>query len=406
MVNKNDFPIFKNNPDLVYLDNAATSQKPYAVINAVKKFYEQSNANVHRGIFKLSENATSLYESARNIVAEFINADPQEVVFTSGTTASINAIAIGLTDSDLLSTKKNVVLATEMEHHSNLIPWQLYAKNSQKYFDLIKVNSDFKLDIKQLEKLLQNNTVEVVALTHMSNTLGTINPIEDIVKLVRKNSPKTLIVLDAAQSAPHLKIDVKILDVDYLVFSGHKMFGPTGIGVLWGKRSVLEALEPVFTGGGMIEKVGRKESKWAEIPHKFEAGTPNIAGVIGLAAAIEYIKNIGTINIEKYERELAEYTISKLQNIKNLTLYGPVSPEQRGNVFSFNYMGIHAHDLSQLLDEQNIAVRAGHHCNQVLMRDVLKVIATSRASLYIYNTKEDIDKLVDGLYKIGKDFLK
>lgn len=397
-MNKSDFPIFITYPELVYLDSAATSQKPRQVIDALSNFYETSNANVHRGIYALSEKATAGYEQARETVAKFIGAESREIVFTSGTTESLNMLAYSL------PVDSGTILVGEMEHHSNILPWQQLALRKGLQLKYVGMGQDFRLDLQQLRQLLQENEVKILALTHMSNTMGTINPLEQIVPMVREIRPECMIVVDAAQSVPHFPVDVKKLDVDFLVFSGHKMLGPTGIGVLYGKAKHLEGMEPFMTGGGMISKVEREHSLWAEIPHKFEAGTPPIAEAFGLKAAIDYLNMVGQQALQEHETELTAYFLDAIKSASNLTFYGPDTAAERGAVFSFNINNIHPHDLAQVLDEETIAVRAGHHCNQILMREVLEIPATVRASLYLYNEKSDIDKLIMGLEKAKNKF--
>lgn len=404
-MNKKDFPLFDNHSDLVYLDSAATSQKPNTVIARIKDFYENTNANVHRGIYKLSESATEEYEEARSIVASFINAESDEVVFTSGTTQSINTLSYGLQEFSILNGNQDTILLTEMEHHSNIVPWQQLAKRTGAHIEYVRLTDDFRIDQKDLHKKFKQFNVKIIAITHMSNTLGTINPIKQITQFIRKNSAQTMIVVDGAQYIPHNLVDVKDLDVDFYTFSGHKMFGPTGIGVLYGKNYLLQRFEPVYTGGGMIQKVNRESSTWAEGPEKHEAGTPNIAGAIGLAEAIKYINKIGYDAIKEHEGELLEYFLEKLQQHPELMLYGSMNTKDRGTVFSLKLEDVHAHDFAQLLDEENIAVRAGHHCNQILMQDVLNVAATVRASFCLYNDKTDIDKFFSAVTKV-KDKLK
>jgi len=401
-MNKADFPIFKTFPELCYLDNAATSQKPQQVITAINDFYTSANANVHRGIYTLSESATRKYEAARTTVAKFINAETSEIVFTSGTTAGINMLAEYYFAPRLKAD--DVILLSDMEHHSNLIPWQQLIKKTGIKLAFLPLTSQFTLNLSGLKEMLQKQPVKVVSLTFMSNVLGTINPIKDICTLIKTVSPQTLIVIDAAQAVPHQKLDVKDLGCDFLVFSGHKILGPTGIGVLWGKQQLLEQSEPWFTGGGMIESVNRENSTWTSNPEKFEAGTPNIEGAIGLAQAIDYLKKISLQKIKTYEGKLIRLMLTKLLEIPELTLYGPANINDisnRGAVFSFNLKGIHAHDLAQLLDYDQIAVRAGHHCCQILHREVLGIPASVRASFYFYNDEEDIEKLSLSLKKIA-----
>ncbi|MFQ5493003.1 MAG: aminotransferase class V-fold PLP-dependent enzyme [Candidatus Dojkabacteria bacterium] len=396
-MNKKDFPLLQNRPELVYLDNAATTQKPQQVINAIVHYYENSNANVHRGIYKLSEEATSLYEESRELVALFLGAKPEQIIFTPGATAGLNYVALGYASGIISGGSDDVLLTTEMEHHSNLVPWQQLANELKVKLDFVKVDDEYRLDLDDLEQKLQGNNVKILALTHMSNTLGTINPIEEIVSMVREASPMTKIVVDGAQYAPHFPLNLTELDVDFYSIAGHKLYGPTGIGVLYGKSSLLKAMDPVFTGGGMIRKVERNQTQWADIPGKFEPGTPNIAGAIGLGEAVRYLKTIGMDKIAAHTQELAAYTLAKLSPIENISIYGPGEADDRGGVFSFAVESIHAHDMAQLLDGENVAVRAGHHCNQVLMREVLGTSSTTRSSVGLYNDYSDIDKLAEAI---------
>ena len=392
-MNKKDFTIFAKNPNLVYLDSAATAQKPATVIRSLTKFYEQSNANVHRGIYQLSEQATEMFEQARNKVATFIGAGNDEIIFTSGTTQSLNMLA------DMLGStlpEGSQILVTEMEHHSNLLPWQQLAQKKKVQLEYANVGTDFRLDLDDLYVKLKTHPTAILALTQMSNVLGTENPIEEIVIEVRKISPETIIVVDGAQAIAHAHINVHHLDVDFYAFSAHKLYGPLGTGILYGKRQLLQKLEPSSYGGGMIARVERQSSTWTDSPARFEAGTPNIVGAIGLGAAIDYIGSLGIEQIVDSEAELTQYFLDLVHSTPGLTLYGPDELAERGPVFSFNLKGIHAHDLAQVLGEQHVAVRAGHHCNQILMNR-LGVPATLRASLGLYNDKADIDKLFDAL---------
>lgn len=401
-MNKSDFPIFQTYPNLVYLDNAATTQKPQQVLDAISEFYTKYNANVHRGIYDLSEMATEKYETARSEVAKFIGAKPSSIIFTAGTTNSINMLTSSIHSLIDKNGKEQTILLSEMEHHSNLVPWQQLASALGYRLEYIRVTDDYLLDLEDLHQKLAQFNVVVVALTHASNTLGTINPIKQISSLIREYSPQTIFCVDGAQAAPHLKLDMQELDVDFYSFSGHKLLGPTGIGVLYGKAELLERLSPPFTGGGMIRKVERQTSSWAPAPEKFEAGTPNVSGAIALAEACRYLSNIGLDEIIKYEEELIEYTINRFEELDKVTVYGP--KQNRTGVFSFTIEGVHPHDTAQILNEHHIAVRAGHHCNQVLMRDVLHLPATARASLYLYNDTTDIDKLIDGIKQVITTF--
>jgi len=391
---REDFPILKetvNGKPLVYLDNAATTQKPLAVIEAVSDYYRHYNANVHRAIHHLGERATSAYESARKTVARFISAPSErQIIFTRGTTESINLVATGW--GRKFVNRGDEIILSEMEHHSNLIPWQILTKEVGAKLRFIPFKEDGTIDFPVFSTLLNSQT-KLVAITHMSNVFGTINPVIRIVRMAHDRGIPVL--FDAAQSVPHLPVNVAHLNCDFFAFSGHKMLGPTGIGVLYAKSQILENMNPYQGGGEMIKSVWFEEATWNEIPHKFEAGTPNIAGAIGLAAAIEYLEKIGMINLTLYEQELTTYALDKMGRIPGIKLYG-AAPE-RGGVISFNLADIHPHDLSQFLDQQGIAVRAGHHCAQPVMRK-LNIAATTRASFYFYNTKQEVDYLVDQLH--------
>ncbi len=393
---KKDFPILKqkiHGKPLVYLDNAATTQKPKSVIDAIKKFYEEKNANVHRGIHKLSEDATATFESARNTIAKFINAHEHEVVFTKGTTDSINMIVLMLEPH---LSKGDEVILTEMEHHSNLVPWQRLQQKGV-VLKFIPITEDYELDIASYEKLLTKKT-KVVSLTFISNVLGIQNNIKKIAAAAHHVG--AICVIDAAQAAAHTKIDVKHLDVDFLCFSGHKVYGPTGIGVLWGKESLLTKYDPPHRGGGMIREVTLTSSTWADMPAKFEPGTQNISGAVALATAINYITSIGIKNIEEHEHALTDYCISKLQKIPEITILG--NKRSKG-IISFVIDGIHPHDIAHFLDQHGIAVRAGHHCCQPLMKK-LGITGTTRASFALYNTEADVDALIKALKELIEVF--
>ncbi len=384
---RHDFPILTN---IIYLDNSSTTQKPKQVIEAIKTYYEEENANVHRGIYTLSLKATMAYEKAHELVARFIHARFEEVIFTSGTTESLNLLAYSL-GKKLPSGKTlqpgDEIILTEMEHHSNLVPWQQLAKEKGCILKFIPITPEFRLDMQKARELITPKT-KIVAVTHMSNVLGTINPVQEIAALAHAQG--ALCIVDAAQSVPHMPVDVKKLDCDFLAFSGHKMLGPTGIGVLYGKKELLEKLEPFNYGGGMIKEVSWKESSWNELPWKFEAGTPNIAGAVGLAAAVKYLQSIGMENIWRQEEELTKYFLTQLHSISGIRLLGPSSPKQRGAIFSLVLESMHPHDISEMLDKENICVRAGHHCAMPL-HTKLGLAGSLRASFYLYNTKENAD---------------
>lgn len=394
---RSDFPIFADKA-LVYLDSAATTQKPRQVIDAVSDYYSNYYANVHRGIYELSIKATEAYHSARQKVANFINAsDWRSIVFTGGTTESINLVAYSWARKNL--QKNDEILITEMEHHSNIVPWQLISKDTGAKLKYIPIKTDGTLDLNNIDKLITNKT-KLVSVIHQSNVFGTINPIKKIINYAKKVNAITLV--DAAQSIPHSHVDVQDLDCDFLAFSGHKMLGPTGIGVLYGKTELLELMPPFMGGGDMINTVTMTESTWNDIPYKFEAGTPNIAQAIGLGAAIDYLNSIGMEEIYEYEQSLLKIALDKLKSIDGLEIYGHQNSEN-GAVISFNLEGVHPHDLAQFLDQDSIAVRAGHHCAQPIM-DKLGVSSTIRASFYLYNTEKEIDLLCESLRKTANFF--
>ena len=397
---RRDFPILDqivNDEPLVYLDNAATTQKPTQILEAIAAYYEKDNANVHRGVHTLAERATAAYEAARERVRSFIHAaSTKEVLFTRGTTTSLNWVA---RYAENVLQPGDEVLISVMEHHSNIIPWQEACKKTGARL-IYAYLKDGMLDLADFRSKLTEKT-RFVALAHVSNVLGVVNPIKEIAELVHQAN--ALLVVDGAQSVPHMKIDVQDLDVDFFAFSGHKMLGPTGIGVLYGKEELLERMSPVEFGGEMIDFVYEQEATWEELPWKFEAGTPNIAGAIGLAAAIDYLDKIGMETVHQYEQELIAYVFPKLQAVEGLTIYGSEDLAQRSGVISFNLAGLHPHDVATALDYEGVAVRAGHHCAQPLL-SYLGVAATVRASFYLYNTKADCDKLVEALQKTKEFF--
>jgi cysteine desulfurase/selenocysteine lyase len=400
---RKDFPILSrevNGKPLVYLDNGATTHKPTSVINTLVDYYENYNSNIHRGVHLLSQIATDKYEEAREKVMRFIGAKSlKSIIFTRGTTESINLVATAWGNKNVKAGDE--ILLTKMEHHSNLIPWQLLAQRTGAILKFIDVDKRGMLVLDDLETLLTEKT-KIVSVVHMSNALGTINPVETIIKRARQTGTKVLI--DGAQSVPHMAVNVNQMDCDFLAFSSHKMCGPTGVGVLYGKKDILQEMDPYQGGGDMILEVWLDHAKWNSLPNKFEAGTPNIAGVIGLGAAIDYLNNIGMDFIHKHEKELTAYALQKLQGeIDGITIYGPLDPEIRGGMVSFYMNEAHPHDVGTILDQEGIAIRAGHHCCQPLMRHY-EISATSRASFYFYNTKEEIDKLVLGLKKVKEIF--
>lgn len=398
---KKDFPIFdrkvRDGQRLIYLDSGATSQKPNSVIDAESNFYRFNNAAVHRGAHQLAEEATENFENARSIVAEFLGAKSDEIVFTKSATESINLVAYALTEKIKPGDR---IVVSEMEHHANLVPWQQLAKRTGAELAWFEVTPEGRLDLSNIEKVITANTA-IVALTHQSNVLGTINPLEQIVK--RAEAVGAQVLLDACQSVPHMSVDVRKLGVDYLAFSGHKALGPTGVGVLWGKN--LESLPPFLFGGSMIENVTMTDATWAPAPKKFEAGVPNMAQAIGLGAALNYLSKVGLASIHAHEIYLAKVLIAGLSDIKGINIFGPKDMELRGGVVSFTLDGIHPHDLGQYLDSKGIAVRTGHHCAWPLARK-FKVQATTRASLYLYNELSDVDALLSGIQDAKKFFLE
>lgn len=400
---KKDFAILNqivNDEPLVYLDNAATTQKPEAVLQALETYYHTSNANVHRGVHTLAERATSQYEGSREVIRAFIHAsETAEVLFTRGTTTSLNWVARSF--GEMIVESGDEILISYMEHHSNIIPWQQLAKKKNAKLIYIELTEDGQLNLEDVKNKITDKT-KIVSLTHVSNVLGVVNPIKQIADWVHEQNG--YLVVDGAQAVPHMPVDVQALDADFYAFSGHKMLGPTGIGVLYGKRDLLEQMEPIEFGGEMIDFVEEQDSTWKELPWKFEAGTPNIAGAIGLAAAIRYLNNIGMDNIMQHEREIVEYIIPKLEAIDGLTLFGPKDVAHRTGVISFNIDGIHPHDVATAMDMEGVAVRAGHHCAQPLMT-YLNQPATTRASFYLYNTKADADKFVEAIIATKEFFL-
>lgn len=405
---KADFPILKRqirgNNRLIYLDSGATSQKPNSVLEAERDFYVNHNAAVHRGAHQLAEEATELYEGAREKVATFIGAHVDEVIFTKSATESINAIAYSLGNSTP-GSKFHIkagdrIVVSEMEHHANLIPWQELARRTGAELLWFKVTEEGRLDLSNIDELITSRT-KVVALTHQSNVLGTINPLDEITK--KAHEVGALFVLDACQSVPHYRVDVKTLNVDFLAFSGHKMLGPTGVGILWGKKDLLDEMPPFLTGGSMIETVTMESATYLDAPKRFEAGVPNMAQAVGLGAAVDYLNKVGLDAIHAHEVALTQKALEGLQTIQGLSVIGPKDLEMRGGVVSFAVEGIHPHDLGQALDQYGIAVRTGHHCAWPLMRR-FKTVATTRASFYLYNGFDDISALVDGVERARKYF--
>ncbi|MET1013861.1 MAG: cysteine desulfurase [Paenisporosarcina sp.] len=389
------FPILNqevNGHPLVYLDSAATSQKPFQVIEALSKYYEFDNSNVHRGVHTLGNRATESYEGAREKVRKFISAkSTEEIIFMRGTTTAINTVAQSYGGANV--EEGDEIVITYMEHHSNIIPWQQLAKAKGAILKYVDLEEDGTLSLEKVRETITEKT-KIVSIMYVSNVLGTMNPIKEITQIAHEHG--AIMVVDGAQAAPHLKIDVQDLDCDFFAFSGHKMCGPTGIGVLYGRKALLEQMEPIEFGGEMIDFVDLYDSTWKELPWKFEGGTPIIAGAVGLAAAIDFLEEIGLDEIEKHEHQLAAYAMEQMSTIDGLTIYGPKDPEKRAGLVTFNLNDVHPHDVATVLDMHGIAVRAGHHCAQPLMK-WLQVSATARASFYVYNTEDDIDKLVKGL---------
>lgn len=420
---KSDFPIFKNNPSLVYLDSTATSLKPQGVIDKLTDYYTQYSANIFRGVYQISEKATEEYEKTRGVIASFINAKKEEVIFTRNATESINLIAYSL--GRKIIEKNDEIITTIMEHHANFVPWQVLAQETGAIFKIIDIDNDgylkffysqsndnkkdkktkiktVKTKLESLEKIINKKT-KIFALTYVSNVLGTINPIKEVAKKAKKINPKIIIILDAAQAVPHMKVDVNDLGVDFIAFSSHKMLGPTGVGVLWGRGDILDEMFPFLYGGEMISEVYPEKTIFKNIPYKFEAGTPSIAEVIALKEAVFYLKKIGMDKIREHEKKITELGIKRLKEEfgEKIKIFGPKKTEDRGGIISFVFNKYHSHDVSSILDSENIAVRAGRHCAMPLHQR-LGVNSTVRASFYIYNNESDIEKLINGLKKVEK----
>jgi cysteine desulfurase / selenocysteine lyase len=399
---RSDFPILgrtSRGKRLAYLDSAASTQKPAKVIEAIDTFYRESNANVHRGVYELSETSTELYDQARASIARLINApDKRECVFVRNTTEAINLVANSWGRSSLQTG--DTILLTKLEHHSNIVPWQLVAEQTGANIRFVDIDDDGRLRMDQLRTILQEEPVKMVAVTHVSNTLGTITPLKEITQLA--HDAGALVLADAAQSVPHMQVDVQDLGVDFLAFSGHKMVGPMGIGTLYGRRELLESMPPYMGGGSMIREVHLEHSTWADLPEKFEAGTPSVADAVGMATAAEYLTELGFDAIRQHEIQLTNYALGQLREIPGITLFGPDGNDRAG-VVSFVLDGAHPHDIASILDGEGVAVRAGHHCAQPLMRR-LDVTATARASFYVYNTEEDVDQLVRAIEAVNNIF--
>jgi cysteine desulfurase / selenocysteine lyase len=401
---REDFPILKRvlrgNKKLVYLDNAATTQKPSSVIDAISNYYKNHNSNIHRGVHQLAEEATIQYESTREKVRKFINARSQdEIIFTRNTTEAINLIAYSWGSKNI--GKNDCILITEFEHHSNIVPWQMLAQEKNCNLEYVGMDEDGYFDLVEYQELINLNRVKLVSISQMSNVLGTIVPINRIIKMAHERGIPVLV--DAAQSVPHMEVDVQEMDCEFLAFSAHKMLGPTGVGVLYVKREILASMPPFLGGGDMIKEVDKYNTSYNELPYKFEAGTPNIADVVGFGASIDYLNRIGMSAVRTHEIDLVRYTMERMRDIEGITIYGPLQPSARGGVIAFNLGDIHPHDLATIMDDRGIAIRSGHHCAQILMRR-LQVSATSRVSFYIYNSKEEIDLFVQALYDARRLF--
>lgn len=405
---RKDFPIFekpmRGGNRLVYLDSGATSQKPRVVLDAERNFYETHNAAVHRGAHLLAEEASGAYEGAREVIANFLGAQVDEIIFTKSATESINAIAYSFgnssTDSRFALKPGDRIVVSELEHHANLIPWQQLAKLTGAELTWFPIDFEGRLDLSKIDEVITKRT-KVVAITHQSNVLGTIVPIAKLVEAA--HAVGAVFVLDACQSAPHFKIDVKALDIDYLAFSGHKALGPTGVGILWGRLDYLNEMEPFLTGGSMIESVTMTDATWAKAPKRFEAGVPNMAQAVGLAAAIKYLEELGMDNVEAHEKRLTSYALDQFADLSGVKVIGPRTNVDRGAVISFEINGIHPHDVGQVLDQYGVAVRTGHHCAWPLMKK-LELVGTTRASFYVYNDEKDVDSLITAIEEAKKYF--
>jgi cysteine desulfurase/selenocysteine lyase len=401
---REDFPILKRKVSggkpLVYLDNAATTQKPLAVINSINDYYMNYNSNIHRAVHQLAEEATLAFEKTREKIAKFVNARfNEEIVFTRNATEAINLVAYSWGRSNI--NKEDRIVISEIEHHSNIVPWQILISEKGAGLDYIGVDDNGYLKMQEYEKYLASGEVKLVSVSHMSNVLGTVIPVDSIIKQSHEKGIPVLV--DGAQSVPHMKVDVQQMDCDFMAFSAHKMLGPTGVGVLYVKKELLEKMPPFMGGGDMIKEVHKYETRYNDLPYKFEGGTPNIADVIGFGAAIDYLDNLGMDRVRKHEIELTKYALDAISGVKGITLYGPPDPLHRGGVVSFNIGDIHPHDLATIMNDHGVAIRSGHHCAQVLM-ERLDVAATSRASFYIYNTKEEIDIFIGALHEARRLF--
>ena len=401
---RQDFPVLKrqvNDKPLVYFDNAATTQKPEIVIDAIDRYYREYNANIHRGIHKLAEEATLAYEESREKVAKFVNAKrTEEIIFTRNATEAINLVAYSWGRANIGAGDK--IVLTIMEHHSNIVPWQLLAQEKRAKLEFVKIDEAGELRQDEIQELIDERT-KLVCVTHASNVLGTINPVKEIGRVAHRYG--AMFLIDAAQSVPHMTVDVRDIDCDFAAFSGHKMLGPTGIGVLYGKSETFQNMSPFLGGGEMVREVRTTGAYWKDLPFKYEAGTPNISGAIGLGAAVDYLRGIGMRNVHGYEKEITTYALERMKQVDGVVIYGPMDVTHRVGVVSFNLGDIHPHDLASILDEEGVAIRSGHHCAQPLM-EFLQIPATSRASFYIYNTKEEVEVLIGALEKARKLFAR
>ena len=399
---KKDFPILQrkvNGHPLVYLDNAATTQKPMTVIDGIRKYYEQNNANVHRGLHTLAEEATEAFEASRDKVVSFVNAGKrEEIIYTRGATEAVNLVAYTWGRQNIKAGDRIVI--TQMEHHANLIPWIMLARETAAELKYIPIDKDGTLDLNKIEDIITDKT-RLVALTHMSNVLGTINPVKDIARMAHDRGARILV--DGAQAVPHMPVDVRAIDADFYLFSGHKMLGPTGIGFLYAKEDIMKETAPFNFGGEMITSVSWDRATWNELPWKFEAGTPNIEGAVAFAPALDYLNNIGMENVREHEKSITKYALDRLSQLEHIKIFGPTDIDNRGGAVSFVDADVHSHDIATFLDTRGIAVRAGHHCAQPLAR-LLGVTSTTRASFYIYNTNDDVDKLIDALGEMRRYF--
>ena len=401
---RKDFPVLnrrvRDDKQLVYLDNAATTQKPNQVIDAITDYYQNHNSNIHRAVHALAEESTEAFEVTRDKIAKFLNIqNREEIVFVRGTTEAINLISYAWGRDNV--EKGDIVVTTEYEHHSNIVPWQILTQETGAELKYINIDDNGELMLEQLDEYLATGKVKLVAISHVSNVLGTITDIQKVIKKCKDAGAKILV--DGAQAVPHMKVDITNLGCDFYAFSAHKMLGPTGVGVLWARKELLENMRPFQGGGDMIREVHKHETTWNDLPYKFEAGTPNVADVICFAAAIDYLTKIGMDNVRSHEVELTKYALEKMSNVKGLTIYGPKDPQKASGVISFNFNDVHPHDVATIIDKNGVAIRSGHHCAQVLM-EKLNVAATNRASFYIYTTKEEVDTLIDSLEQVAKVF--